>query len=871
MSSQRSKKKKRENKKVQQRRRRDARRESTDSDREREHDSRGKRRSRPDGKRGSTDSLHQGRPGGGCGFTSRWSRRTSPFDNGTGGTVSPRTCVLCKGLEEPTAECVCQRRALQYLGADSTHVKLIAPPGWGKSIYIQCDIVRRAKKNAAQKFVIAIPRLSISKGFSRRTRFTSGETFVIRPQNNLCQNGADNGKVKDIVRWLMEPTTSDFSDRVMLASHAALSRALGQIEDLGSIGDAHFYFDEAHHLSPDCLNGTELGRQARRLLETETCGMTLTTATFLRGDGMPILPEWAEENFKEFFVPVDLHMKHNMKDLRSVGFRTLALEGDDVWPSVRDLLASGRKTIVYLPTKNQMLANGSSKKFHDKLRRQIEDEFPTRRVLSFVGSMAFQKQQMDLFLGKDMTESEHKRFLEGIDTILTIAMFDEGADWPQAELAIDLCPPRFVGRSIQRVGRLLRDGKKRCEYVSVYTGIDEQCDGNIRARISNRLNAVLAPMVTLSAQLEGTVNLRSRARTERSYLETMLPTVKDQHEFRQHLQVELRAVDPADSEQRADLRERLLSYLKARNPDAPDQTLIGAATESMLQLTRSLVKTNAKGRGCTTRKPPKITGAVRDAEQLRAQFDIVVASDSGAFFSTFPVTHAELNKLRNCLRGLNAAPLTVDWILARADEYYAAHGEWPLQASGPIDGTDETWVAVDCALRAGRRGLPGGSSLRKLLEEHRGVKPRRVTKQLTIEWVLARMDEHHGAKEEWPRTGSGPIGDTGLTWSAVNSALSDGCRGLPGGTTLAKLLTEHRDVKRPTDGSNKRPLTVEWVIAKADHYREAHGKRPTARSGPIEGAGGLTWNAVSQALVRGVRGFPGGSSLHKLLKRHGRI
>ncbi|MFQ5463901.1 MAG: hypothetical protein ACE5E5_14910, partial [Phycisphaerae bacterium] len=378
--------------------------------------------------------------------------------------------------------------------------------------------------------MIAIPQLSISKGFSRRTRFASGETFVIRPQNNLCQNGPDNGKVKDIVRWLMEPTASDFSGRIMLASHAALSRALGRIEDLASVGDAHFYFDEAHHLSPDCLNGTELGRQARRLLEIASCGMTLTTATFLRGDGMPILPEWAEGDFREFFVPVDLHMKHNMRELESVGFRTLALEGDDVWPSLRDLLSTGRKTIVYLPTKNQSLANGCSRRYHDDLLRQIKSEFPKRRVLSFVGPEAFQRRQMDRFLGRGMTESEHRRFLEGIDTILTIAMFDEGADWPEAELAIDLCPPRFIGRAIQRVGRLLRDGKKACEYVTVYTGIDEECDESVRTRISNRLNAVLAPMVTLSAQLEGGVRLPGPK--GRSYLETVLPTVKAQHEFR---------------------------------------------------------------------------------------------------------------------------------------------------------------------------------------------------------------------------------------------------------------------------------------------------------------------------------------------------
>ena len=65
-------------------------------------------------------------------------------------------------------------------------------------------------------------------------------------------------------------------------------------------------------------------------------------------------------------------------------------------------------------------------------------------------------------------------------------------------------------------------------------------------------------------------------------------------------------------------------------------------------------------------------------------------------------------------------------------------------------------------------------------------------------------------------------------------------------------------------------MTVEWVIAKADEYHEVRGRWPNLRSGSIEG-GELTWNAVNLALARGVRGFPGGSSLHKLLKGHGRI
>jgi hypothetical protein len=63
-------------------------------------------------------------------------------------------------------------------------------------------------------------------------------------------------------------------------------------------------------------------------------------------------------------------------------------------------------------------------------------------------------------------------------------------------------------------------------------------------------------------------------------------------------------------------------------------------------------------------------------------------------------------------------PLTVDQILAWADEYRARTGRWPSASSGPVGGVPgENWHATDQALAQGLRGLPGGSSLSRLLAE----------------------------------------------------------------------------------------------------------------------------------------------------------
>jgi hypothetical protein len=64
--------------------------------------------------------------------------------------------------------------------------------------------------------------------------------------------------------------------------------------------------------------------------------------------------------------------------------------------------------------------------------------------------------------------------------------------------------------------------------------------------------------------------------------------------------------------------------------------------------------------------------------------------------------------------------LEIEQILVWADAHHARTGEWPTAMSGLIpEAPGETWTAVHLAIRRGGRGLPGGSSLPRLLREHR--------------------------------------------------------------------------------------------------------------------------------------------------------
>ena len=62
--------------------------------------------------------------------------------------------------------------------------------------------------------------------------------------------------------------------------------------------------------------------------------------------------------------------------------------------------------------------------------------------------------------------------------------------------------------------------------------------------------------------------------------------------------------------------------------------------------------------------------------------------------------------------------LTVDQILAWADEHREATGQWPTRGSGAIAGTQgEQWSRVCDALKRGNRGLPQLGSLSELLTQ----------------------------------------------------------------------------------------------------------------------------------------------------------
>jgi hypothetical protein len=61
------------------------------------------------------------------------------------------------------------------------------------------------------------------------------------------------------------------------------------------------------------------------------------------------------------------------------------------------------------------------------------------------------------------------------------------------------------------------------------------------------------------------------------------------------------------------------------------------------------------------------------------------------------------------------------------------------------------------------------------------------------------------------------------------------------------------------------PLSVEQILAWAKAHFQRTGHWPTFRAGKVAEAPGESWSAIYQALRRGWRGLPSGTSLSKLL------
>src|SRR5258708_2142616 len=113
-------------------------------------------------------------------------------------------------------------------------------------------------------------------------------------------------------------------------------------------------------------------------------------------------------------------------------------------------------------------------------------------------------------------------------------------------------------------------------------------------------------------------------------------------------------------------------------------------------------------------------------------------------------------------------------------------------------GSEEPWPAAEEAMvDDGRITTPSvEAAIQQSTPKRRAPKLRKGSKRarrplLSIDQILEWADAWHARHNAWPNVLSGPIEEApGETWVGINTALTIGVRGLPGGSSLA-LLFEH--------------------------------------------------------------------------------
>jgi hypothetical protein len=156
-------------------------------------------------------------------------------------------------------------------------------------------------------------------------------------------------------------------------------------------------------------------------------------------------------------------------------------------------------------------------------------------------------------------------------------------------------------------------------------------------------------------------------------------------------------------------------------------------------------------------------------------------------------------------------------ILGWADEFHRQKGRWPHHFDGRVSrASEDTWATVNSALAGGDRGLPGRSSLARLLFVHRGVRSPGNVPDLSESQIVKWARAHFRRFNRWPEGHSGPVVDAPEeSWAAIDLALRRGKRGLPGGSSLARLL-DTLGIK-PNPQSRPR-FTEQQVLLLADAF-----------------------------------------------------
>lgn len=668
------------------------------------------------------------------------------------------------------------------------------------------------------------------------------------------------------------------SDRqgALACTHAAIARL--EEDDLPpDLSGRLLVIDEAHHVPAEGLSriaGIWRSRGGRLLF---------LTATPYRADDEPVV------------LPGMVHLRRSLPEHMQEGFAPRTLEGEIVnFLFERDGGGDLERRSGSSGTRRYRSGAASAvvQKWEEdgrpkaivrvppgraKLVRRIVAAFERvgARVLDASGTGRDRKVRFLAALAAERDQSVESR----IDVIVGVMRVLEGTDWPVCSAVYSFGIPRSIHTVVQLAGRALRkkpadfrpDYRDRarlvffvpCEAIEAQAQlsldhsrhtlllcafmVDHQVGQSwvVTAAVRRGLRRALAgqPVEVLDAASDAT-EPRSMGPAR---AEALLALAASREELTdQGVEPTLAAVVARVTEGRPDLAVALVQQVAVEALAAVPGAIGEQATDRLEQVVEARVRIH-----------PEVAQAMQDAfaavvvEFREATLDRSTALDLLGR-QVHSLTGGAMQSFARRLAAAGPRTLTEKQILAWADEHHAPSGQWPTAASGVVQtALDETWGAIDQALRAGTRGLIQGGSLARLLHDQRGVPNRLTPRELSVERILELAREHREINGDWPTRGSGVLPGTELTWSAIDQALIHGRHGLAGESSLAKLL--HQKAAR-RNVRNLPALDDGQVATWATAFHRDHGRWPKRRDGQIDGAlVGETWARIAAAIEQGLR------------------
>jgi Type III restriction enzyme, res subunit len=790
-----------------------------------------------------------------------------------------------------------QARLIADVCRSDGHVLVEQPTGSGKTMQVVTLVAMQLGRRFSHA-VIAAPQQQIEEGFTdldyRYVGFPACQGAAA-PDIEVPEHfvwGARNSKqlssTKRLIAYLRQPGPCDHA---LACTHAALN-CLDPEKLPSDLSGKALFIDEAHHASADGLS------ELVTLWRDRGGRLYFFTATPYRGDGRPVALEDMRlyrrslaEHMAEGFAPRHLESEivalGRRGDIVSAGQFT----GEEAPPNwdevVKDIChrwtEDGRpKAIVRVPP----MRGGSAGRIAVLIRALQSQE---AKVLDATGTGVEDKKR---FLAALKTEKNLSHAESRFDVMVGIQRVMEGTDWPVCSAVYCVGMPGSLNTVVQLLGRAMRpknpdypeqqrDRARLVFFVPCGGGaalpelsIDHSRHAlltccfladhevgqewivlkEIRRGIADVLGSPEQNPAAAEAENDAAAPLDPEVRAE---VELVLADAREQI-IGQGREPTLSDVVQQAMQARQDLPESAFRQVAVEVLAGQGDAEGAAAREAVRQEVARRLRIRPEIRQAMEEAFAAVLNEFRDATlQKSAVLESVGRQVHG-------VTGGQMRDFAQRLRDAAPRPLTEEQILVWADAQHERTSQWPkVDAGEVVDAPGETWVNINAALSMGLRGLVGGSSLGKLLAERRGIRNIGDLPSLVVEQILAWADAHKKREGSWPKRLSGAIAEAaGETWANVNAALSQGARGFPRGSSLAKLLEEKRGVRNVR---NLPDLTEDQILNWADLYKDQTGNWPNQKSGPIADAPGETWANVNANLFQGGRGFPGGSSLAKLL------